>query len=487
MENRTDHTTGTQEMLQVVTRELVDYVHSIPFDNLAVLLSWLNALDTLQSGTQDEKFQQWSPQSDSLVGEFGGTNCVGATKIFKNRLAKWGIESSLAISPSNRLPEGCSVVEVPFQHVGLVVKTEENDFYLVEPGLGLVVPLLADNNPVEVADRIYHASFSDDSGVLSIIKPDGARLMFDFVYPSGDVDLENNIQKPLLRATTAFKIDAFSPTGEKQTSLKLDFYNEKITYFVYGNAYGYSFDELERMFADESFELLVRQMEHLTRQEVVDRIRMCVSRKQDVVDVWLEGLQKEYYLNNPEKLSPFETSWEQLADRNYLGGGVVVCLLNEKNEVLLYTVPKGKNKPHINRYTGQLNLFVETADQTNGEDGGVATLEDFETNMRRAFQEEIGLNPPSEFIYREVDYAPNIRARCMIARVESSDINLVKNHNEIRANQLGYAEIGRLKWIDPNHLDSVWLEPNAATILRKMIAEGLIPVDESKEPTTWML
>lgn len=458
----------------ILSRELRDYVTRVPFDNLAVLLSWLHAYDP-ENTTFDDAFSQWHPDSVELATQFGGTNCIGATKIFSERLEQHNIDYQVAISTSNRLPEGANYIEVPYQHVGLMVTTEDGMAYLVEPGLGLVVPVPANNASVEVANRIYRATATDDTAELSVIKPDGTRINFDFIYLD-EGDTETLVQKPLLRATTSFKMDAFSADGEKRASLKIDVYSEQISYLVHGSTYSFGFDQLDQMLADESFMSFVRQIDHLDRDEMEKRIKQTVSRKHDVVDTWLEGIQRQYYLDHSDRLSPYENSWSELEKRGYFGGGVVICLVNERNEVMVYQVPEGKSKPKINRFAGQFNLFVETADYVNGSQS-VSDLEDFRTNLERAFKEEIGIPVPDDFIYREVDYMPQIRARCVICRVNSQELDTVRDHARQRNERIGYEEIGAVEWLPADALDSRWLEPNAGGILKKIVDDNLIAID----------
>lgn len=474
--------TDSTEMLRVIQQELVDYVTHIPFDNTAVVLSWLHWLQQPENAKRpiEEVFNDWAPQSDRLVSEFGGTNCVGATKIFRERLAQKGIESQIIISPSNNLPEGVSDLEVPFQHAGLMVTTPDGNMYFVEPGLGLVVPVPADNTSVEMADRIYQATATGDTGELQVIKPDGSRVIYDFIYwPPDAPDIEQLVQKPLLRATTAFKIDVFSSEGEKRASIKIDLYREKITYLVNGVINAFDFDEVDQMFDTDSFTNLVQMIDHLSVESMKDRIRETIDHKDDIVETWLYGLQEQFYLDNPDRLSPIETSWDKLQERGYKGGGVVIVLLNEKNQVMVYQVPKGKAKPYLNRYEGQLNLFVETADHTDGGDQ-VSDLEDFQTNLRRGFEEEIGIGVPDDFIYREVDYMPNIRARCAVFQVSSDILDRVTAYSKARNERLGKEEIGPAQWIDPAELEANWIEPNAKAIILKMIKEGIIPTPKKK-------
>jgi hypothetical protein len=468
-----------QQQYHEICATLTDFVSVSPFDNVGLALSFLHYLDQSQEEPV-QAFKQWQPDSVQLTDLYGGTNCIGASLIVKNQLEEAGIEASVVLSPSNNLVEGATYHEVPFQHVGLFVQFPESDiYYLVEPGLGLVLPIPGDNQVIEIADRSYLAVMNSEGGELLIGKPDGSFLNYDFVTAPEGADLEGLVQKPLLQATPRLKIDVFNENGEKTSTLKIDLFDEEISYIVGHKKHAFAFDQVNEMFDDESFKLLVKRMNHLSYGDIKERIQKIVSRKQDLVDIWVEGLQKEYYLSNSQKLSPFETSWSDLAERGYKGGGVVVCLVNELNQVLLYEVPEGKSKPFINRYAGQMNLFVETADAINEEEG-VAGLEPFSLNLNRAFEEEIGIEAPGGGIYREVDYMEGIRARCVLYKVNSSIIEQVQQHISLREQQTGKKELGRVEWINIDQLSQTILEPNAQGILEKLLADGLLVGEKQK-------
>lgn len=468
-----------EEVLGIISRELINYVTQIPFDNLAVVLSWLSAYDPSVADLQ-QAWEEWEPDSVGFIDAYGGTNCVGATEVLRQRLEESDINYQVIISTSNNLPEGANYIEVPFQHMALIVNIG-NVFYLVEPGLGIVAPIPTDTNSVEIANRVYTAKASESTAELVIRKPDGSTINCDFIYLDTNANPESLLQKPLLRATTTFKIETFSIDGKKLVSFKIDIYNSRISYIVNDNIHTFGFDQIDKMFNDQSFINLVNQLNHLDLDEMKDRISTTVTRRADIVDTWLEGLQKRYYLDFSEELSPHMSSWKELEAHGYFGGGVVVCLINEYDQVMMYQVPEGKSKPKINRYAGQMNLFVETADHV-GDSDSVSDLEDFETNLERAFKEEIGIAVPEEFIYREVDYTPQIRARCVVCRVDSTQSETIMNHIAHRNEVLGYEEIGQVEWIDTQTIDAHWLEPNAKAIVEKLIAEGILS-QESRNNT----
>lgn len=461
------------DLREALGHKLAEYVTHTPFDNLAVLLSLLYYADQSEMPAH-AAWESWSPDSVQLIEEFGGTNCVGATTVFKEILRELGIDAQEIISPSNRLPEGVNYQEVPFQHMGLLVYDQSGEaYYLVDPGLGLVMPVPINTETVEIDDRSYYAVMENEEGTLEVLKPDGSKIFVDFILLPENGNPEQLVQKPLLRATTFFKMETFTTNGKKKTSLKIDIYKEKISFLVNGSIYSFSFDELDDMWDDENLLRLVEEMDYLSMDEVKQRLSSVVIRRREIVSMWFEGLQRQYYLDHPEKLSPWETSWVELEQRGYKGGGVVVCLVNEQNQVMMYTVPEGKAKPYIDRFPGQKNLFVETAEETVPKKG-VASLENLTANLARAFQEEIGIDVPEKGIYREVDYISDVRARVLVFQVDSKTIESVRQHQQKRKEETGIEELGAIEWVDVTNLESQWLEPNAQRILQKLIEEEII-------------
>lgn len=458
---------------QTLAHLLKEYVVSNPFNNLALVLSYLNFLKSEGAGdTIEETMRRWPLKSDALPEEEGGTNCVGASLIMREQLNQHGIPSSLLFSENFAF---CADI-VPFSHVALLVEAEEGTGYIVDPGLGLVEPIPVDpNQTIDIAGRLYKVAMVGDHPTLIITKPDATQLHFRFTPDVGEeIDVEEHVQKPLFRATSSFKIDTFDSEGNKKTSLKVDYMNRRLDYYLGGQYNSVDFDKVERFFDTPEFAELSQSFEEPRLEE---KVRQALAGQESIINVWFEELQRQYYLEHPHLLSPFETTWQELADRGYNGGGVVVCLVNERDEVMLYEVPEGKAKPFLGRYPGQWNLFIETADPTV-EGGGVAELEDFRINLERAFAEEVGLPVPDDFVYREVDYRPNVRARCVICRVNSSDIDLMTAHMQARHERLGKVELGQLNWVPVTELSSRWLEPNAQPILEKCIAAGLLPRPE---------
>ncbi len=471
-DNNLEHTsklvTVELDSQALLEKLLCEFLAANNFNNLAVVQAWLHHISQIEENSSTSAaYESWEPESDEFLEVWGGTNCVGMVKLFELILQEHGFETVKSVTRSNNLPEGVSVLEVPFQHAALYARGPDGITYIVDPGLGLVKPIEVSHNSVEIADRTYSLEPFDDMQRLRVIKPGGEEIHFEFIEAPQDMGLEEGIQKPLLRATYVFKIDKFREDGTKMCSIKIDFMRQRVSYFVIGDSNTYHFSEIDQLEKDSLFRILRAELED---DELLQKIREVVEREDDIVDIWFEALQREYYMQNTGKLSPFETSWQELEEKGYEGGGVVIVLHDGAGKVMLYTVPEGREKPKINRFAGELNLFVETADHLSQEER-VANLEDSATNLRRAFKEEIGFEAPEELIYREVDYGrpgSKIRARVFICQVDGSKIEDVIKHNQ------GSLEIGQVEWIDLGELGNLRIDQNARAILAKIEQEGII-------------
>ncbi len=455
---------------------LCKFLEANKFNNLAVVLSWLHHQEQIATEPDAEhnidsmaEFAAWQPDSPQMLEVWGGTNCIGMVQLFKEILEDRGYQTELAVTTSNNLPEGVSIVDVPFQHAALYVTDDEGIMYLVDPGLGLVKPIELTENSVEIAGRKYTLELHEEMQRLRVIKPSGEELHFDFVSAPPDMDLERNIQKPLLRATSVFKIDKFNAEGQKTCSIKIDLIRKSVSYFVLQEVETRSFAELPTIEIGKAGHLFRNVMAELDDPELASKLRSIAAREDDIVAIWFDELQKQYYLENPEQLSPFETPSSQLLERGYQAGGVVAVLHDGAGKVILYEVPEGMDKPQINRYSGNLNVFTETAEFMPGENGGMI-MEELEPNMQRIYQEEIGLTPPEEFIYREVDYRAGspVRARVIIQQVEKDALSAVMAYN------IDSTEIGQVQWVNLHELDKQPIEPNARAILQKLLDAGVL-------------
>jgi hypothetical protein len=480
--------------LEHIKMQLSEFVNDIPFNNLSVLLAFLTyveeASQNIQNTSLEQIFADWQPNSIQMVDEFGGTNCVGLTEIFKKKLLKENpqLTTSYMAAVTELLPSGLPYQNyLEFCHFALKAMID-GEHYLFDPGLGLVLPInLKDETYLESEHTHFQVKTTDQGYTLNIINPRNLKtLAFFFKDVPQDFNPEVKIQKPLLRGTTAFKIDAINNHGQKIASLKLDFMTEKILVLYSGakpqsiDTKAYDFTELEKLFLDPIFTELCQELKGEV-SKIQEQLTFLIANRRHLQGIWYEPLQRQYFLEHGELLSSHQTSWEELANKGYRGGGVVLVLENELGQVMYYEVPEGKDKPHIGRIAGQANLFVETADHLPNTEAVVTNLEPFNQNLERALQEELGLtlNDIGKFDYYETDYNPQIRARIVHAKVNSVLLEKVNRHitNQamIARSEQKQVEMGLARWIPTNQLsglNELDLEPQARKLINILITNG---------------
>lgn len=489
------------DRLEKMKAMLSEFVSERPFNNVAVVINFLNYLDELRKVNPSihalEAFEHWIPDSSEYFFE-KGSNCIGMSDLFSRRVLDEieGEEVSVEFRPAytERLPNGLETRNhLQFTHLALVLHYPDNSYFL-DPGLGLVhVFQTEDDSVIEINGVNYQLRMYGEVLLLNISKPHSTSSRgVEFIFEKSAVGFnpELDIQKPLLRATSSVKIDAMNSQGQKDASLKIDLLRGQIS-LMYRDATtlsfstsGFSIKNIEDLFASSEYKLVVQDL-GLPLELVSQEIQRVVSNRQTMIDVWFPELAKEYYLHNGHLLSPFESSWSELEKMGYKGGGVVLVLMNKDGHVLLYRVPEGKEKPFIGRRVGHMNLFVETADpDPNADQGvtGVSALEPFQQNLERALEEElgIGLAELGEFKYYETDYRPNIRARMVVSEVPDYVLAAVNRHiwqNAEKALAEGkIVEMGPAEWVDISSLsesesDNLFLEPQARILLQRLIKE----------------
>lgn len=471
-----------REAKEIIRKSVVGF----PFNNFAVLLSFLDHAQTLGTSAR-EAFSTWTPDSISMITENGGTNCVGATQVVNEKLRSLDIAVRTIRFIFNFTLYGLSSDDVPFSHCALIISNNE-EWHLADPGLGIpeLVPMNTEN--MQVADHAYTTTFDGNNGKLIVQKPNGKNIIYDFEVAPEGWNPDQEIQKPLLTSTTRFKIDSFTPDGKKKASAQIDFWQEEINFILPDKSVRLSFQEfITQIHSGNGLnpQILmmvsdVSQKLGKSEKELINQIETMVQRKKYLHSIWNEKIQRAFYLQKPHELSPWETSWNDLQNEGYIGGGVVLIPVNERGEVLLYEVPSTREKPKLGRYAGQWNLFVETAEKIAGADGQEDTWENFSDNLRRAITEELGAEmlEKTELVpdfYREIDYRPaevqqKIRARCAVVKIPSDSSDHINEYHTKNNSQ----ELGTTRWITIDKLLTENLEPNARKILQAMIHDGYL-------------
>ncbi|MCX6791427.1 MAG: hypothetical protein NT149_00090 [Candidatus Gottesmanbacteria bacterium] len=222
-----------------------------------------------------------------------------------------------------------------------------------------------------------------------------------------------------------------------------------------------------------------------------------MSRIQEQLSRMPESVQRMYYLDHPTLLSPYETPWTELARRGYVGGGIVLFVINPKGELLMNQVPPYREKPVIGRYAGQWNVFTETIERyPGGQHAG--QFEDFIDNLARTIDEEIGAAAARQIkIFpdgmRETDYRDprahqKIRVHCVVVGSPTEAIRDIDAH-DAQANIP--RELNILAWKRLDNLNKLHVEPNAKRMTDRMKRSGYLQmmIDRivSGEPGTPLL
>lgn len=205
-----------------------------------------------------------------------------------------------------------------------------------------------------------------------------------------------------------------------------------------------------------------------------------MSKIQERLSRMPETAQRTYYLDHPTLLSPFETPWTELVRRGYVGGGIVLFLINPKGELLMNQVPPYREKPVIGRFSGQWNVFTETIERyRKGQRAG--QFEDFIDNFTRTIDEEIGETAGSQMTIfsdamRETDYRDprahqKIRVHCVVVKSQTEAIRDIDAHD---AQVNTPRELNTLAWKQLDDLHKLCVEPNAKRMLERMKRIGYL-------------
>jgi len=193
-----------------------------------------------------------------------------------------------------------------------------------------------------------------------------------------------------------------------------------------------------------------------------------------------ESAQRTYYLDHPTLLSPLETPWTELARRGYVGGGIVLFVINPQGELLMNQVPPYREKSVIGRYAGQWNVFTETIERYQ-EGAQVGQFENFIDNLSRTVREEIGKTAASQMTIfpdamRETDYRDprahqKIRVHCVVVQGPAEIIRDIDAHD---AKAKGPRELNVLEWKSLEKVDHLPVEPNARRMVDRMKRSGYL-------------
>ncbi|MEP7166612.1 MAG: hypothetical protein ABI758_01385 [Candidatus Woesebacteria bacterium] len=278
-------------------KALVDYVISFPYNNVAVILAFLEHLE-LQNTSITDALSTWELDSSTLIEHQGGTNCIGATEVLERKYQKLGIETKRVIFKTNIFSPGFTLEDAPYGHSALITEdAETNLIYLIDPGLGLNMLLPANGEIYQIGGKGYELHFSGDRGVLIIHRLNDTKIEMELIVAKDKLSLDEDIQKKILRGKTEFRIYSFDKDSKITAALKINIFSRQVIYHLNGNKKILEFDEVDTLFASSEFEELTTYLKY-SPSVMQNIIRTLISRSEQIVSLWTESVQNEYFLAN---------------------------------------------------------------------------------------------------------------------------------------------------------------------------------------------
>ena len=461
-----DFSTG-YENAKTIRKEATEVVSQYRF---SVLELYCSLLDNLQAGQSlYDVYESWKPDILNQTLSHHGSDCFGLALLLQRKLREQNIKSYIfPFSTRGLLAEQeAKDLLLDMGSVGLLVEDSNNHFYFVDPGFALVEPITFTGSTQSVSyrldGRVFHLDFSSlNGGMMNVIGDDGSKKQIDFRFNQFlNEEALVELQKRYMRVRPTIHIERFNEIGEKIAGLKIQLLKDQIV-IIHGK------DKKTINFTDwDNFDHLKIAAELEVDATELDRqVKLVIRNAYKLRALWVPSLRQLYADRNYDPLRRNPTDWTTAKESGYTEGGVVVLLKNDKDELLMYRVPKSREKPHIGRLAGQYNVVVETAD---GE-------EDLESNLSRALYEELGLDA-QEFSdkldlqgYAETTYGVSDQrkslARCVVCKWKGDLNHPFKFQNKVEGGEWEWVPIGKVMTCD--------LEPNIRAILERHILEGLL-------------
>lgn len=444
----------------IIETTLKETVSNYRFNSLALYLDMLDRHESVF-----EAYKAWHPDILTSTEADLGSDCFGLTKILQKKLLKKGIYSSIFAFDTNGLDKDADSITNGVGSVGLFVK-KPNDIIILTPGFGLTKPIVFSQLQDSVAMHQNGKTFSftlmpdNKNGNLSIQSSEQNKNIGFKLQPINSTDL-SELQKGYVRIRPSIVIEKVGVSSEREAKLKIDLVKDTITINQQPEIPLSNWQELDIETIAQSLgvdhDLLSWQLTTITRK--AGQIRQ----------LWTSGLKTRHYEYNSRSFEKTYHTWPELHQQGFTIGGLVAFITNPRGEIAFYKIPDGKEKQHISRFSGQLNVLVETA-QTNKNN---LPIEEFDQCLTRGIQEELNtsldffkLNPDS---YREVPYGEDNRclARCCTLLLENPDklANFKFNQAE---------EGGTWFWLSPEKALGLEIEPNIRPILEEYLRQELI-------------
>lgn len=455
------------ENAEAIRGEAVEVVAQNRFSVLELYSSLLEQLDGTKS--LSEIYRYWKPEVLRQTLENQGSDCFGLALLLQEKLNAKGIKSHIFPFSAKGLPAGQEAKNLLLDigSVGVLIEHGDGKFYFVDPGFALVEPITFTQATRSISyrldGRIFHIDLlSKDLGIMNVVGDDGSRKEIDFrPNQSLNADAIVELQKRYIQVRPTIHIERFNEIGEKIAGLKIQMLKDEIVVINQKQKEILKFDEWDSFNPQEVANALGVNALDLKKQ-----VAQLIANAYKLRALWVPSLRRQYADKHYAPLKYEVRGWVEAKKDGYTEGGTVVMVKNSRNELLMYRVPKTREKPQINRFAGQYNLVVETAENE----------EDFESNFNRALGEELGLELPQirEHVemssYTETDYRKDGQtkslARCVVCKW-NGDLN----HQFAFRNRV---EGGEWEWVPIDEVMSHDLEPNIRAILERHILEGLL-------------
>jgi len=464
---------------EIAKRVIIKY----RFDSL---VEYAGLVDNLQEGESIiSAFQNLQMDIRGDIEKNGGSDCFGLALKLAEEMRTYGYSPVIIPFDTKGLAKEASEILEDVGHIAVGIWDEYDGINIFDLGfaLGEGVRLTAKNPMAEYVSAdgrkfIYRVDWETGEGLFEIKSDYYLKKSFGFsTNPLEEEGLEGFLQKLQknywLRIRPIVSCDRFDDGRRKDAGIKTNIVDETITIYQNQEKVLLSFQDWIDGKIEVDINSLARDL-NLSEEELRERVNVVVRKAGQLRQLLVPSLQQEYLERNNFALrNGKERSWEELIEEGYNNGGVLALITDGNGRIALYRVPEDNAKTFIKRFTDQLNTLVETADKND--EGN--PIENFDNNLSRSIQEELGNSMESLGLflqndsYREMNYGSSnsgkTLARCCVLQVEDSEI--IKEFRFVDA-----SEGGEWNWYDVNEILGLDIESNLRPALELYIAEGLL-------------
>jgi len=418
----------------------------------------------------------------------GGSDCFGLALKLAEEMRTYGYSPVIIPFDTKGLAEEASEILEDVGHiaVGIWDEYQYHGINIFDLGfaLGEGVRLTAENSRVEYVSAdgrkfIYTVDWETGEGLFEIKSDYYLKKSFGFsINPLEKEDLEGFLEKLQknywLRIRPMVSCDRFDDGGERNAGIKTNIINETITVYLGEKKTLLSFQNWIDGKIQVDINRLARDL-NLSEEELRERVNVVVCKAGQLRQLLAPSLQQKYLERNNFALrNGKERNWKKLKEEGYDNGGVLALITDGNGRIALYRISERNAKPFIQRFAGQLNTLVETVNK----DGQGNPIENFDNNLSRGIQEELGdsMENLGLFLqngsYREMNYGSSNNgektlARCCILQVENPEI--INNFKFADDN-----EGKEWKWYFLEDILGLDIESNLRSALKLCIAEGIL-------------